>query len=208
MTPSRVLFCSLAVLLTACSGASERPAPDAAPAATAAADPSTLGTVSGAVANAAPGTIVVLTPKDAASLPGPATQPSMDQIQMTFVPDMLFARSGYPVAFKSNDTEMHNINVRNPEKTAPEFNRSIPPGVTFEHTFTEAGYYDIRCDIHPAMSASIFVSASPFTQAAGEGGAYRFEQVPPGDYTLAIYNGPTTTETPVTVTAGVNRVGP
>lgn len=194
---------SLLLLMTtgACTGAPKESAMPAAPAA----ESATLGTVTGQIPNAAAGAIVVLVPKDDMPMPAPAVQPSMDQIQMTFVPDLLVARAGYPVAFRSNDTELHNINVRHPDKVVAEFNRSIPPGVTFEHTFTEPGYYDVRCDIHPAMSASIFVAASPFAQPAA-GGAFQFDRVPPGDYTLTIYNGPAVTERPLTVAAGANPV--
>jgi len=183
---------------------SEPPAPpvQAAPPA----DPSTLGVVSGQVPGAAPGSIATLLPSVAQPLPPPASTPTLDQVQLQFNPDMLVARAGFPVAFHSSDPELHNINVRKSDKRQAEFNRSIPPGGSFDHVFAEPGFYDVRCDIHPAMTAAIFVAASPFAESLDPTGVFVFQDVPPGTYTLTVYNGAATLEKRIEVIRGENTV--
>lgn len=188
-----------------CSNSPRKAAPPAPQSATPP-NPSSRGVVSGQVPWANPGTIVVLEPRGSEPLPPQAAPPTMDQIQLTFVPDILIARAGFPVLFHSSDDQLHNINVQVMGKRFAEFNRSIPPGGTFEHVFKDPGFYDVRCDIHPAMTAEIFVSASPYAQTAGSDGGFTFENIPPGHYTLIVHNGGVTKEKEVDVTTGANRV--
>jgi plastocyanin len=194
-------------LIGACSGsATDDAARSTAPAQTAPpVDPSTAGNVTGQLPDPKPGAIVTLTPQNGGSAPPTAT-PIMDQIQLSFVPDTLIAHAGAPVSFHSSDSELHNINVKNADKRQSEFNRSIPPGGSFEHVFKDAGFYDVRCDIHPAMSAEIFVSAAPYAEVVNGDGTFSFQNLPPGAYTLTVYNGASTTEQQVTVKSGANQV--
>ncbi len=189
---------------TSCSSQSPKPSQQApAPRV----DPSTLGTVTGKVASPVPGAVVTLAPREPASVSPPtAASPELDQIQMTFVPDTVLSQVGVPVSFRSSDTELHNINVRNSDTLAQEFNRSIIPGTSFEHAFEKAGFYDVRCDIHPAMTATIFVGTSPYAAVVGADGAFTIANVPPGSFTMTIYNGKDTQQQQVQVVAGVNTL--
>jgi plastocyanin len=175
----------------------------------AAVDPARAGVVSGRIPDPVEGTIVVLMPAqpEAQPAPGPADAPPvMDQVQMTFVPNLLIAQAGFPVSFHSSDSELHNINVQTIGQRFSEFNRSLPPGVSFDHTFKTPGFYSVRCDIHPEMTAEIFVAASPFATTIGADGAFVFTAVPPGTYALTVYAGAARTEKTIEVTAGANEV--
>lgn len=46
----------------------------------------------------------------------------------------------------------------------------------------------IRCDVHKWMTMYAAVFAHPFYFATGNGGAYRIEAIPPGEYTLATWH--------------------
>ncbi len=148
----------------------------------------------------------MLTPTGSTTLPPASSTPSLDQVQMTFVPDVVIAQAGVPVTFHSSDTELHNLNVRNSETRAQEFNRSIMPGGSFEHAFDTPGFYDVHCDIHPAMSATIFVAPTPLAAAVGQDGSFVIENVQPGPYRLTVYNGGTTNEQSIDVVAGDNTI--
>jgi hypothetical protein len=130
----------------------------------------------------------------------------MDQIQMSFVPALLIVRSGYPVVFRSSDEELHNININHARTRHQEFNVAIPPDGTYEHTFRNPGFYDVHCDIHPAMSAQIFVADTPYVLVADADGSFAFEGVEPGAYTLSVYSGGSRRDQPIQVAIGRNDV--
>jgi plastocyanin len=178
---------SIAALLAAgCSKKAEPPAPP--PAATAAAPVSASGPgrVVGRVP-AAGAAVVVLTPKDAITFSPQTEKPVMDQVGLTFGPELLIVRTGQPVEFRNSDDTLHNVNVRHEETREQAFNVAIPTGGTYEHTFPRDGFYRVGCDIHPAMGASIFSASTPFAAVAGGDGSFEFSEVPPGAWTLAVY---------------------
>ena len=51
-------------------------------------------------------------------------------------------------------------------------------------TFKSPGFYDVNCDIHPAMSAHILVAATPHVVMAGPDGSFAFPDVAPGLFHL------------------------
>jgi plastocyanin len=198
------------VLLAACSenqtaAVADKPAETAVAAGPA--PGSTQGTVVGKAPTAADSkSFVVLTPASTKELPPPEAKPVMDQIQMTFVPGMLIVRSGYPVVFRSSDQELHNVNINHARTRQQEFNVAIPPEGTFEHTFRNPGFYDVHCDIHPAMVAQIFVADTPHVMVAGADGSFVFEGIQPGAYTLSVYAGGNRRDQPIQVSSGRNEV--
>jgi len=145
-------------VLSACSGRSGDTAPAekaAVPAAASAPASPAPGThrVAGKAPPAVSGmpSIVVLDPKESREFPAQADRPAMDQITQTFVPAILFVRTGQPTDFKNSDDVLHNVRVRNAETREGTFNVAIPTGQIYTHTFDRDGFYDIGCDIHPGM---------------------------------------------------------
>jgi plastocyanin len=197
-------------LLAACSDhrsaeVSDKPAATAVGAG--AAPSSTQGVVVGKAPTAANSkSFVTLTPTGTKELPPPETKPVMDQIQLSFVPALLIVRSGNPVVFRSSDEELHNINITHARTRQQEFNIAIPPDGTYEHTFRTLGFYDVHCDIHPTMSAQIFVADTPYVVIADGDGSFAFEGVEPGAYTLSVYTGGTRRDQPIQVATGRNEV--
>jgi plastocyanin len=134
--------------------------------------------------------IVILMPESAARLEAlPSESVVMDQSAQMFLPSVLIARTGQPVLFTNSDSELHNINVKNSETREQAFNVAIPTGQTYSSTFARDGFYDVRCDIHTAMSATIVASSSPFVAVSNADGSFRFDDVPRGSYTLHVYGG-------------------
>jgi plastocyanin len=133
--------------------------------------------------------VVVLTPKDSRTFPAQNEKPVMDQVGLTFGPELLIVRTGQPVEFRNNDDTLHNVNVRHDETREQAFNVAIPTGGTYEHTFPRDGFYRVGCDIHPAMSASIFAASTPFAAVAESDGSFAFSDVPPGAWTIVVYTG-------------------
>ncbi len=193
-----------ACLTTACSKA---PPPAAArPPVSAAAPSRSGGRVAGKTPAAAAGipVIILLDPKAEQEFPPQSERPVMDQAALTFGPPLLFVRTNQPAEFRNSDDTLHNVHVTHEETKEPQFNVAIPTGERFTYTFKRDGFYHVGCDIHPAMSAEIFASASPYVTMADSDGAFALADVPPGVYALTVYAGEKHIERNITVAAGVD----
>jgi plastocyanin len=127
-------------------------------------------------------TVVYL--KGAAGKRAPATV-QMDQRGIKFIPFILPVAVGDTVEFLNNDAVDHDV-------FSPD-NESFHLGKfrveeQRQYTFKRAGAYSIRCDIHPGMLAWVFVSESGYAAPVDRKGRYKIENVPPGTYTLAVWN--------------------
>jgi len=173
-------------------GACSKPEPTMAPAVTAApqaaASPATPGggSVAGHVETSGTA-VVVLEAKTPRAFPPPDQKPVMDQAGLTFGPELLIVRTGYPVEFRNSDDTLHNVRVSHEETRASAFNVAIPTGESYTYTFERDGFYRVGCDIHPAMAASVFAASSPFTTLAGADGRFTFVDVPAGAWTVTAY---------------------
>jgi len=165
--------------------------------------------VTGRVPVAPPGipVIVLLNPTAAQESSPQADTPVMDQAGLAFGPPFLFVRTNQPAEFRNSDDTLHNVHVTHEETKEPQFNVAIPTGERFTYTFRRDGFYHVGCDIHPAMSAEIFASSSPYVTTAAADGSFELDDVPPGEYAVTVYAGEKRLERTVTVgRAAVNLV--
>lgn len=190
------------VLIAACSGEPQKP-PSQQSSAAASSDAG-VQTVTGHAPAISSGfaAIVVLEAIGGGPPPEQAIAPTMDQAQETFIPSMLLVRTGQKVNFLNHDDVLHNVRVRNDQTRESSFNVAIPTGENYSHVFPTDGFYDVGCDIHPGMSASIFSSSSPYTVLADASGAFTIPNVPNGPYKAVAYSGSRRIEKEVNVAAG------
>ena len=180
---------ALVLFLTGCSKPAEPP-PSAAPAEVPL--PSSSAT-SGSVVGHGPkpgsggSVLVVLEPKTERTFPPQDEKPVMDQVGLTFAPELLIVRTGQPVQFRNDDDTLHNVHVTHEETREPAFNVAIPTTGVYDYTFTRDGFYRVGCDIHPAMAAAVFAASTPFVALAGPDGSFVFAEVPPGAWTVKAY---------------------
>jgi plastocyanin len=178
---SRASALIVLLLTAACSGSSTPPAASGPPSA-AAADPSAPALVTG---RASVGAIVTLQPAGAEP-PMPDGPAIMDQYGRQFVPDLLFVRVGQVVEFRNSEDVDHNVRVlRNPTGTTV-MDVSGSQHQVFKHTFDQPGSYDVSCDIHPGMRATIVASRTPYAIGTDDRGTFTLKDVPPGEYTLRV----------------------
>ena len=186
---------ALVSLLAACRA--DAPAPT--PATQAAA--STSEVVGAVPANA----IVTLLPATG-DPPMPAEPALMDQLSKQFIPPVLLARVGQPVAFHNGEDLPHNVTVIRRISGTEVFNTSTERGQTFTYTFDRAGQYDVRCDIHEGMEAIIIVAHGPVTTIAEDDGRFVLHNVPFGSYRLSLTYAGQTVEQPLEVNGARTEV--
>ena len=193
----RVLTMALAITATIGCGSGDQPAaPAAAPAAAV-----TSSVVSGTVPKNA---IVALVPADA--LPAPAGPAVMDQYSKTFVPNVLYVRVGQPVEFRNSEDMPHNVTVLMRGSGADVFNVGTEPAQKYVHTFDRIGQFDVTCDIHPGMQATLIATQSPLATIADDGGRFSLPEVKVGSYKLSLTFEGRTVEQPIEVAGARTEV--
>jgi plastocyanin len=110
----------------------------------------------------------------------------MDQRDERFVPHVLAIVAGTWVDFPNDDKTYHN--VFSLSKTQ-EFNLGrYAVGHSKAVRFEQPGIVRVFCDIHSHMSAFILVFAHRYFAVTDEDGRYRIDGVPPGTYTVVVWN--------------------
>jgi plastocyanin len=168
------------VAIVGCSGA----APPATPAAqqTGPQPQSGMSVVTG---RAPAGAFIALEPLGEEP-PLPSGPVVMDQYSRMFIPEILFVRVGQVVEFRNSEDVDHNIRVlRNPTGTTI-MDVSGSQNHVFRHTFERPGTFDVSCDLHPGMRATIVASRTPYVVMADVRGNFTLTDVPDGMYTLRI----------------------
>jgi plastocyanin len=133
----------------------------------------------------------------------PAAKPrtlAMDQRAMAFVPKVLVVATGDTVKFLNHDNVVHNVYSPDGEG----FNLgSFKQDEERTYHFTKAGAYTQLCSIHPEMLGFVYVAPGPHAAAVDKKGKFTIAGVPPGTYTLAVWNSHLKgAEKSVTVAAG------
>ena len=110
----------------------------------------------------------------------------MDQRNERFVPHVLAIVAGTWVDFPNDDKTYHN--VFSLSKTQ-EFNLGrYAAGHSKAVRFENPGIVRVFCEIHSHMSAFILVFAHRFFAVTDDDGRYRIDGVPPGTYTVVVWN--------------------
>jgi hypothetical protein len=119
----------------------------------------------------------------------PAGPAVLDQFSKAFVPETLLVRVAQPVIFKNSEDQLHNVTVVRTRTGTGVFNVSQNQGDVHTHTFEQVGEYDVTCDVHPGMRATIVVATTPYAVYADARGAFSFQNVTPGPYRLKVSAG-------------------
>ena len=167
------------VILSAAMAACNSSAPPAAPAA---APVATRSEVTGIAPKNA---IVTLLPA-AGDPPMPAEPAVLDQISKQFLPHTLLARVGQPVEFRNSEDMPHNVTVHRRESGSEVFNVGTEPHHKYVHTFDRVGEFDVTCDIHEGMEATVIVARGPMTVTAGDDGRFSIPSVAFGSYKVSL----------------------
>ena len=131
--------------------------------------------------------------------------PVIDQFGLVFSPSILLIGMGQSVTFTNSESLAHNVNLRQIETDAMVLNVDTDPTESVQYTFDESGGYDVRCDVHPGMTAFVFASPTPYTVFANLDGEFTLSGVPPGSYTLTVWSTDEALNSERTVEVGEGR---
>ena len=130
-------------------------------------------------------------PQAAFEAPAPG-RAALDQKNETFVPFVLAVTVGSTVDFPNSDRVYHNVfSLSKPKRF--DLGR-YPKGQSRSVRFDQPGVVRVFCEIHSHMSAFILVFAHRYFATTDAEGRYRIDGVPPGTYTLAVWNDGTVRE--------------
>lgn len=125
------------------------------------------------------------TPPPGSVWEGSLPSPKMDQKQCAFVPRIVIVPVGGTVQFLNSDRLLHNL--KSAGKENPTFNRAQSHGRTIPIVFGKPEIVRVDCDLHSWMRAWVVVADHPFYAVSNDRGEFTLDQVPPGDYTLRIW---------------------
>jgi plastocyanin len=128
---------------------------------------------------------------------GPGTV-RMAQESKRFVPRVAIVPRQGTVEFPNNDPVYHNVfSVSGSNRFDLGLYRS---GASKSRSFDDPGLVRVYCNIHPQMVGFLMVVDSPFSALTDRDGAFQFEGVPAGNWTLkAWHEEGTEASVPITV---------
>ena len=120
-----------------------------------------------------------------AKVAGNPARVKMDQKQCVFVPRVVVVPVGGTVEFLNSDRLLHN--VKSGGKENPSFNRAQPHARSISISFRSPELLRVDCDLHSWMRGWVVVAEHPYYVVTSEEGEFVFEKVPPGKYTLQVW---------------------
>lgn len=122
----------------------------------------------------------------------PTKIPELDNKDCKFVPETQVIAPG-KITVINSDPVLHNTKTFYGKRTA--FNLALPnQGQRITRELPRPGVVRVECDAHGHMHGTIYVADHPYHAVTGADGAFTIKDVPPGDYTLVVYQwhvGPT-----------------
>jgi plastocyanin len=107
-----------------------------------------------------------------------------------FSPRVSTAAVGTTLEIRNLDPILHNLHVRRETRFGSTVMNVIQPAGTrsVQKPFSEAGFLDVRCDVHAFMSAFVHVFDHPYFTTTDDTGSFAMTKVPPSVYKLQIWH--------------------
>jgi hypothetical protein len=113
---------------------------------------------------------------------------NLDQSGCLFVPHLIGIRAAQPLDVKNSDAVSHNIHPM-PRNNREWNEQQGPQSGPAEHKFARREVMiPVKCNVHSWMHAYIGVMEHPYFAVTGPEGSFEWPNVPPGDYTVAVWH--------------------
>jgi hypothetical protein len=112
---------------------------------------------------------------------------SLDQVACRFTPHVLAVRAGAGLVAVNSDATLHTVHGVLDGRNL--FNHAMPlKGMKKRVVLSEPGLVKATCDAgHAWMSAWIYVFDHPYFAVTGADGSFEIQNLPPGTYSLAVW---------------------
>lgn len=136
--------------------------------------------------------------------PAPKTPVVLDQNGCVYKPHVMGIMVGQPYKILNSDGVLHNVH------TLPKVNKTFNmgmPAARKEATTTfdkPEPMFQIKCDVHPWMSAYIGVFTHPFYSVTSTDGKFTISGLDPGTYEISAWHERLGTQT-ASITVGANE---
>ena len=111
--------------------------------------------------------------------PPPAEPVKIAQHECMYEPRVQVAFEGQQIAIHNDDKTLHNVHAYKGENKENWFNSAQPPkSPAISKDLDLDGMVQLKCDVHPWMSAFVSVSDNPFNSIVGEDGTVTWDKVP------------------------------
>ncbi|HSY07893.1 MAG TPA: methylamine utilization protein [Steroidobacteraceae bacterium] len=129
---------------------------------------------------------VVTVRGEAGHAPAAPISTILDQINLTFVPDIIVVPVGSTVEFPNSDSVSHQIYSFSPAKRfqLPLYHGKPYPPVHFD----QAGVVTLGCNIHDRMVGYIVVTDAAYFGRTDAGGNWSVTNVPRGTYHVSLWH--------------------
>jgi hypothetical protein len=138
------------------------------------------------------------------TFPAPKTPVTLDQRGCIYVPHVMGIMVGQPYRILNSDGILHNIHTL--PKVNKSFNRAMP--ATLKETSTAfdrpENVFQIKCDVHPWMSAYIGVFTHPFFSATAADGKFTIPNLEKGTYEITAWHERLGTQTATVTVTGTD----
>ena len=120
--------------------------------------------------------------------PAPKTPVVLDQRGCVYMPHVMGIMVGQPYRILNSDGILHNIHTL--AKINPSFNRGQPATVKEMTTSfpKPENMFQVKCDVHPWMSAYIGVFTHPFHSVTGRDGKFTISGLDAGTYEITAWH--------------------
>jgi plastocyanin len=118
----------------------------------------------------------------------PTTPVTLDQNGCQYKPHVQGIMVGQAYKILNSDGVLHNVHSL--PKVNPQFNKPMPP--TLKETTTTFAkpepIFQIKCDVHPWMTAYIGVFTNPYYSVTAADGKFTISGLDPGTYEISAYH--------------------
>jgi plastocyanin len=129
--------------------------------------------------------VVTAEPEQAGAAPTPL-KAIMDQVNLTFVPDVLVIPVHSTVQFPNSDAVSHQVYSFSPARQfqLPLYRGKPYPPVQFD----QPGVVTLGCNIHDNMLGYIVVTTAPYFGRADDRGEWTVQEMPAGRFRVNVWH--------------------